>query len=177
MDSGGEGSEVVTSVIRYTTQKTVTINHDRLPIFILFYFTTFLIHTSPLLREQFDLPMDHTTQTFAVLSQFSGSVLRIWIQMQRKSIKTDEHICSARDLSTSMVAQNIIPSKAQDRSFELFIGQWYTWGRIETYIWKCIFSVFACFLVFLYCRKTKVKKLKLRKPKKTYSEKAILKRN
>lgn len=72
MDSGGEGSEVVTSVIRYTTQKTVTINHDRLPIFILFYFTSFLIHTSPLLREQFDLPMDHTTQTFAVLSQFSG---------------------------------------------------------------------------------------------------------
>lgn len=151
MDSGGEGSEVVTSVIRYTTEKTVTINHDRLPIFILFYQFSHS-HLSPL-EGAIDLPMDHTTQSFAVLSQFSRSVLRIWIQMQRKSIKTDEHICSARDLSTSMVDQNIIPSKAQDRSFELFIGKWYTWGRLETYIWKCVFSVFACFLVFLYCRK------------------------
>lgn len=164
MDSGGECSEVVTTVIRFTTPKTVTVNHDRLPVFILFYFTSFLIHSSHLLREQL-ICLWTTAQSFGVQSQFSMSVLRIWILIQRKSIKTDEHMCSARDLSTSMAGQSIIPSKAPDRSFELFIGRWCTRGRIETYIWKYIFSVSVCLLVFLFYRKqTKLKKLKLRKP-------------
>lgn len=162
MDSGGECSEVVTTVIRFTTPKTVTVNHDRLPVFILFYFILPVFSFTALTYWG--------SNWFAcgpLLShlEFSMSVLRIWILIQRKSIKTDEHMCSARDLSTSMAGQSIIPSKAPDRSFELFIGRWCTRGRIETYIWKYIFSVSVCLLVFLFYRKqTKLKKLKLRKP-------------
>lgn len=73
MDSGSEYSEVVTSVIRFTTPKTVTVNHDRLPIFILFYFTLFyqFSHSqlSPL-EGAIDLPVDHCSIVWSPESDF-----------------------------------------------------------------------------------------------------------
>lgn len=74
MDSGGKCSEIVTSVIRFTTPKTVTVNHERLPIFILLYFTLFYwfshSHLSPL-EGAIDLPTDHSSVFWSLGSAFS----------------------------------------------------------------------------------------------------------
>lgn len=110
--------------------------------------SVFLIHSSHLLREQWVCPWT-PDQSFGVLCQFSRSVLRTTLLIQRKSIKTDEHLSSTRDLNPSMASQNITPSKAWDRRFELFIGRWCALGGIERYIWKYIFHAF-CLLVGLF---------------------------
>lgn len=57
MDSASECSEIVTNVIKFTRLKTLTVNHESLPIFILFYRFSHL-HLSPL-EGAIDLSMDH----------------------------------------------------------------------------------------------------------------------
>lgn len=71
MDSSRGWSEMVTSVIRFTIPKTLTVSHEQLPILILFYFT-FLYqfshpHVLPL-EGATDMPWTRA-QSSAVLGQ------------------------------------------------------------------------------------------------------------